>query len=163
MAKKNERDGSKIRRPLVDRRMSIGDPFEIIPVLFGGLRKLSPLFGQPSWPEIDIKEEKNQLVVKADVPGVEEENLEVSVSENSVTISGEREEESEKKVGRFLHKEKSFGSFSRTLRLPSPVDRSKARAELKKGVLKLTIPKLKAKPAPDVTKVKIQSEPEKEK
>ena len=92
-------------------------------------------------PSVDLKETENEFQVTAQVPGFNKENLEVTITENSVTLKGERKEEKEKKGETFHYREVSQGSFQRVIPLPSEVVSDKAKAELKDGVLSLTLPK----------------------
>lgn len=93
-------------------------------------------------PKVDVIDRENEVVVKAEVAGVEKKDLDISVSEDSVTIKGlTRHEENEEK-GDYCRCEISRGSFSRTVALPATVDGEKARADFKNGLLTLTIPKV---------------------
>lgn len=94
-----------------------------------------------SAPSVDIFEEGNDLVVKAELPGIEKKDLNVTVSGNIMTISGEKKQE-EKVEKKNYHKiERSYGSFRRSLQLPVEVDDSKAKASFTKGVLEIRLPK----------------------
>ncbi len=112
-----------------------------------------PAWGRSRWPAIDIAEEENQYVVKAEVPGCKPEDVEISLSGNVLTISGEKKEEQEKNEKGYYHMERSYGSFRRDLALAAEVDTAKIQAECKDGVLTITLPKSeKAKP----TKIKVK-------
>ena len=108
-----------------------------------------------SMPTINIYEKQNKVIVEADVPGVKEEDLNIEVGEDSLTLSGERKQEEEIKEKDFHRREVSFGSFTRTVPLPSIVNKDKTEAELKDGRLIITLPK-KAKAVQKVTKVKVK-------
>ncbi len=84
------------------------------------------------------------MVVKADIPGVKKDDIDVTITENSLTISGERKQEKKIKEKDFHRIERSYGSFSRSFRLPENVNASKAKAEFKDGVLEVRLPKTKA-------------------
>jgi HSP20 family protein len=93
------------------------------------------------WPSVDIYDEKESVVVKAEIPGVRKEELEVNVTEDAVTISGEKKKEEKKEEKDYYRLERSYGSFRRSFPLPADVDSSKAKAKFKDGVLEVTIPK----------------------
>ncbi len=98
-------------------------------------------------PAVDVYEDEHNLVLKLEVPGVNEEDLKVSLENNTLTVSGERKFEKEEKEENFHRIERRFGSFTRTFRLPSTVDSEKVEAGYDKGVLKITLAKrLEAKP-----------------
>jgi HSP20 family protein len=80
-------------------------------------------------------------VVKAELPGVKPEEVDVSVVEDVLTIKGEHREEKEEKETSYLRRELSYGSFARSVRLPTSVDSNKAEAVFENGVLTLTLPK----------------------
>ena len=92
-------------------------------------------------PSVDIFEKGNDLVVKAELPGMRKEDIEVSVTDHTMRISGEkkREEKIEKKD--YYWEERSYGSFTRSFQLPSEVQTDKAEAKFKDGVLEIRIPK----------------------
>lgn len=92
-------------------------------------------------PDIDVSETKDEFLVHADLPGLDEKDVEVEVSGDMLTIRGEKKEEREDK-GRSWHSvERSWGSFERAIPLPAAADTAKATASFTKGVLKVAIPK----------------------
>ncbi|MHC4661353.1 MAG: Hsp20/alpha crystallin family protein [Planctomycetota bacterium] len=93
-------------------------------------------------PRLDISETETEFVVKADVPGVDPKELDISLEDDILTVSGEKKEEHEEKEENYHRIERSYGSFSRSIKLPSNVDSSKIEAGSKDGVLKLVIPKV---------------------
>jgi len=96
---------------------------------------------------MDIYETKDDIVVKAAVPGVKAEDIDISVTGNLLTIKGEFKEEEGVEKANYIRRERRYGSFSRSLTLPSSVDVDKAEAEFTDGILKLTLPKVEeAKP-----------------
>jgi len=100
----------------------------------------APVLGE--WePKVDVAETKDAITVKAEVPGVEPKDIAVSLTDSVLTIKGEKEEEKEEKDTRHHRVERSYGAFSRMMRLPAPVDSSKATASFKDGVLTITLPK----------------------
>jgi HSP20 family protein len=95
-----------------------------------------------SWvPGVDIREDQNSIVLEADLPGVKPEDFKLAIENNRLTLSGERRIEKESNSENFHRVERSYGSFSRTFRLPSTVSVDDARAEFKGGVLSVTLPK----------------------
>lgn len=106
---------------------------------------VTPAKGIAAMPKIDIKEKKDSVMVKAELPGVAEEDVEVEITDNVMTISGEKKEEKEEEKAGYYYKESHSGSFTRSFSLPSEVAAEKADAEMKNGVLLVTIPKIEAK------------------
>jgi HSP20 family protein len=105
-------------------------------------------------PSFEVKETDGAYHFKADLPGIKDEDLEIQVLGNRLTISGKREAEKKEENETYHLFERSFGSFSRTFTLPEEVEPRDVHAELKQGVLSLTIPK---RPESKPQKVKIQS------
>jgi HSP20 family protein len=106
---------------------------------FRGLDR--PFAGYKLWPPIDVAEEENAIVVRAEIPGCKAEDVEISVHGNVLTISGEKKLTEEKKEKGYYHVESSYGSFRRELTLPTDVDPDKVNAECKNGVLSISLPK----------------------
>jgi HSP20 family protein len=95
-------------------------------------------------PSVDVIDREEAVVVRAEIPGVDKENLEVSMSDDRLTIKGStRQEKEEKEAGEYTRREMSRGSFTRVVTLPANVDGEKAKASFKDGVLEMTLPKLK--------------------
>jgi HSP20 family protein len=92
-------------------------------------------------PSIDVSETDSELRIDADLPGVEEKDVDVAISDNVLTIKGEKKAEKEEKKKDFHLVERSYGSFSRSLTLPFAADPAKAKATFKNGVLSITLPK----------------------
>lgn len=92
-------------------------------------------------PSVDVVENSNDIRITCDLPGVDKNDVDVSLSGNVLTIHGEKKGEEEKTDARIYRKENWYGSFRRSLTLPAYVDRDKIDAEMKNGVLKLTLPK----------------------
>jgi HSP20 family protein len=92
-------------------------------------------------PAVDLFEREHSLVLKADLPGLSEEDVQIEVRDNVLTISGERRADFEDKQNGYYRVERSFGSFSRALTLPEGVDADKIAASFDNGVLEITIPK----------------------
>ena len=98
-------------------------------------------------PSLDAYHEKGEFVVKSDVPGLEKDNIEISVSDNFLTIKGTKKKEEEIKEEDYHFVERVCGKFSRSVQLPMDVDASKIKATLKDGVLEVRLPETeKAKP-----------------
>jgi HSP20 family protein len=93
------------------------------------------------WPQVDVTETDKEVKVCAEIPGVDAKDIDVSIEEGTLTIKGEKKYEQEEKEKGQYRMERSYGSFERAIRLPTEVDESKAKAEFKKGVLRLTLPK----------------------
>ncbi|NMB40902.1 MAG: Hsp20/alpha crystallin family protein [Firmicutes bacterium] len=92
-------------------------------------------------PAMDVIDRKNEIVVKAELPGVEKENIKLSLTDNNLTIQGEVKKEEEIKEENYYCRERAYGSYARTLSLPSDVDRDKVKAKFKDGILEITLPK----------------------
>ncbi|MGD8999134.1 MAG: Hsp20/alpha crystallin family protein [Granulosicoccaceae bacterium] len=94
-------------------------------------------------PHVDIIERKNQVVVKAALPGVDKKDIDISVTKNAVTIKGSTSHEEKEEKEDYYRSEISRGSYCRSMILPAEVDETKAKAKFKDGILELTLPKLK--------------------
>jgi HSP20 family protein len=101
---------------------------------------LAPM--EAEFPRVDIIDRDDEILVRAEIPGVEKEGLDVSVADDRVTIKAARTREAHEEKGDFYRREISHGTFGRTLRLPSEVDGTKAKATFKRGVLEMTLPKV---------------------
>ena len=98
-------------------------------------------------PAVDVYEEKENFVVKAELPGMKKEDIEVSFHDGSLSISGERQGETRHEDAEVYRAERFFGRFQRTVTLPAPVAVDKVKAAYKDGVLTITLPKTEeAKP-----------------
>lgn len=105
-------------------------------------------------PAVDIYETENELVIKADLPDMEEKDLDVRVENNMLTIRGERKFEQKVKEDNYLRIERSYGSFSRSFALPNTVNTEAIHAEYKNGALTVQLPK-KAETRPRQVKVNV--------
>ncbi len=112
--------------------------FDVTPRSFAGKG-----FGAFS-PSVDVKESEGEFTIRAELPGVEEKDIEVTVTGDSVTIKGEKNEEKEDKGESYYYMERSYGSFNRVIPLSAETDADKAQASFKNGVLNITIPKSQA-------------------
>lgn len=105
-------------------------------------------------PAVDIYETENELVLKADLPDIDEKELDVRVENNMLTIHGERKFEQEVKEDKYLRVERAYGSFSRSFSLPNTVNTEAIKAEYKNGVLTVALPK-RAESKPKQVKINI--------
>ena len=109
-----------------------------MPALLEG--RLPSLF-ESRMPSVDVADRAKDIIVTAEIPGIDEDDLEVSVTDRTLTIKGESSHEEEKEEGDMHRREIRRGSFFRTLTLPVDVDGSKAKAKCKDGMLELRLPK----------------------
>ena len=98
----------------------------------------SPCFGSPSF---EVSETDEELRIKAELPGLDEKDIEVHIERDRLTVTGEKRREQEEKKRDYTLSEVSYGQFSRTFPLPEGVNHEKTKAVFKKGVLTLTLPK----------------------
>lgn len=128
------------------------DPFRELASFFGTFSDVNGAAGEQLafgtfTPPVDVYEDEQNLVLKLEVPGVNEEDLKVSLEDNTLTITGERKFEKEEKEENFQRIERRYGAFTRSFRLPSTVDTEKVEAGYEKGILKITLAKrAEAKP-----------------
>ena len=137
-----ERDMDRMMEAFFDRRMRPWWPWP---------RGESVEFAAPA---VDLYEEKNDIVVKAELPGIEKDNIEVSLSNHHLTIKGEKKNEKEIKAQNYYQSERSYGTFLRTLELPADVQGEKVKASFKNGILEVRLPKTENAKAKE-TKVKV--------
>jgi HSP20 family protein len=101
-------------------------------------------------PPVDVAESDGEVVVKMEVPGVEKDKLHLTVADDRLTVRGESRKETEEKRKNYYRQEIQYGAFQRSVPLPVEVDAAKASAELKNGMLKVTIPKSKQPKAQEI-------------
>ncbi|MBX5482571.1 MAG: Hsp20/alpha crystallin family protein [Myxococcaceae bacterium] len=129
------------------RQERVWDPFELMREMlqmdpFADLGTLLPTPSAGTFvPAFDVKESGDAFIFRADLPGVNENDVDISLTGNRLTISGKREEESREEKDRYFAYERAYGAFSRTFTLPEGVDADHVSAELKDGVLSVVIPK----------------------
>lgn len=138
---------------LITRRPNVWDPFQELNEL---QNRLSNLLGRPAlrpangeegitvadWaPVVDISENANEYLIKAELPGLKREEVKVTVEDGVLSISGERKVEKEEKDKKFHRIERSYGSFVRSFSLPDGSDATKVNAEFKDGVLNVRLAK----------------------
>jgi HSP20 family protein len=110
-----------------------------------------PAFTAPTTeltPKMDASETEKQFELTFELPGLEEKDVEINISDNVLTVRGEKKAEKEQKDKNYRTVERSYGSFARSVELPDGIDPDAIKATITKGVLKVTVPK----PAPAVTK-----------
>jgi HSP20 family protein len=120
-------------------------------------RQFDSLFDTPLWPAvwrrlpaqerewspaIEVFEKEDKYVVKAELPGLKEEDVDVSVNDDTLCLKGEKKTEHEVEEEEYHWSERTFGSFLRTIKLPSNVDTKKIEAEYENGMLEITLPKM---------------------
>jgi HSP20 family protein len=131
------------------------DPFRELANLFGNFAEgtgKDQLQAGTFVPPVDVYEDEHNLVLKLEVPGVNEEDLDIQLENNTLTVKGERKFEKEEKEENFHRIERRYGSFLRTFRLPNIVDSDKVEANYNKGVLRISLAK-KAEAKPKQIKV----------
>jgi HSP20 family protein len=94
-------------------------------------------------PQVDVADTDKEIKVSVELPGLDDKDVEVSLTRETLTIKGEKREEKEEKGKDYYRSERSFGSFTRTIPLPFEIDAEKAAASFKKGVLTVNLPKTK--------------------
>lgn len=108
-------------------------------------------------PSIDVLEDEKQVSIKAELPGLDEKDVEVNLTDNALTIRGEKKEEKEDKGKDYWHRESSYGSFVRVIPIPEGLNAEKADARFKNGVLTISLPRLEEAKA-KVKKIEIKTE-----
>ena len=145
--KKNDENALAVRRreqdPFAQFRREMDRMFEgVLGDWTGPMNLLDRRLG--SWmPQVDVRETAKEIRVTAELPGMDEKDLQVSFLGGALTIKGEKTEEHEEEKGDVRRSERQYGMFERTIPLPSEVDVEKVNARFKKGVLKITLPKTK--------------------
>ena len=124
---------------MVDMRDRIGRLFYEYFGQFPAIREET--LGRTWAPAVDIYEDKNNIIVKAELPGMKKEDLSIDVKNNVLTLSGERKHEEKTRKENFHRIERSYGKFSRSFTLPDSVKVDKVKANYKDGVLEITLPK----------------------
>ncbi len=146
--------GEVVRRGEVDRMVDRFDQMmaEMWARPFSGLFPSFPSLLRPSRtllgeslalrvPAVDLYEGKEEVVLKAEVPGLSKEDIKIDLTDSMVTISGEKKKQEEVKEEAYTYSERSYGSFSRSLQLPCAVKADKAKATFKNGILEVKLPK----------------------
>jgi HSP20 family protein len=115
------------------------------------------LAGREFLPAIDVAETDKEITVTAELAGMDQKDIELTLNDDILTIRGEKKQEKEHQNSKCFHRECSYGSFARSIRLSAEVDQEKVKAEFKKGILKIQMPKLETE-TPKSKKIAIQSE-----
>jgi HSP20 family protein len=125
------------------RALTRWEPFGELGDLRSRLDRMFDQLARPDrgWtPAIDVVRENGNLLLRANVPGIEPDEVKIEVEDGVLTVSGEHEESSEEKDADYVRRERSYGAFSRSLVLPSSVDAGAIKATTKDGVVEVTIP-----------------------
>jgi HSP20 family protein len=139
-------------KEMMRREQSMVSPMEDMERLFEtmmGRPFFAPLFRrsqllQEMAPSIDVFEEGNEVVVRAEIPGMKKDQIEVNLTEDTITLSGEKRQEQKVERKDFYRQETSYGSFTRTIRLPCEVETEKAQAKYQDGILEIRVSKTQA-------------------
>lgn len=108
---------------------------------FLGGREAVPMMEGAWAPAVDISETKDAVVVRAEIPGMEAKDIDISMTGDTLVIKGEKRQEKEEKGENYQRIERRYGAFRRSIRLPVSVDANKIKATYKRGVLSITLPK----------------------
>jgi HSP20 family protein len=120
---------------------------------------LLPKATEATWaPAIELKETDSEILLKAQIPGIEAKDLDIQVTQDAVSITGEKQEEAKTEDKGMFRSEFRYGQFQRLIPLPASVNNEQVKSEFKNGVLMLTLPKLTGTPH-KVVKVNVGSEP----
>ena len=116
------------------------DRFFKVPVF-----SIPELFSEKSWyPNVDVSEGRRDIIVKAEIPGVDKEGIDISLDGRLLTIGGEKKHEQEESDEHYYRVESSFGIFKRVIELPADIDKNEVDAKYKNGVLKIKLKKAKS-------------------
>jgi HSP20 family protein len=144
--------GKDVTQP---QRGQFTSPFDELEQWFDEVRRnwMQPFFFGRGWPErefpfgsrmprVDVIDREQELLVRAELPGVSKENIDLSLQDNTLSIRATIRHDEEEEKGQFYRRELSRGEFQRSVRLPCPVEGDKVKANFKDGVLELIIPKI---------------------
>jgi HSP20 family protein len=147
---RSDRSGAMTRRGEQEHWVT---PFSLMRRLSDELdRAFATSFGLPTWgrggaeehglwaPAVEVRQDEGNLIVTAELPGINKDNVKVEVTSEGLMISGERRREHEEKRQGFYRSERSYGRFHRMVPLPDGIDAEKAKAQFKEGVLEVQIP-----------------------
>lgn len=139
------------------KRRELWDPFDL---MSDWQHEIGRVFGhsllkRKGWertfePEVDVIEEKDHFLVKADLPGIKKDELDIKVEGKYLTLKGERKEEKEIKEKNYYASERFFGAFTRMIELPVDVKADEVKAAYEDGVLEITLPKTEAAKAKEI-------------
>jgi HSP20 family protein len=139
-----------VKRESNDLATGLPDPMtQLVDEFFNDSFDLAPFrqgttFGGQFYPRIDLIENDKELIVSVEVPGMDENDIQVSMNDNLLSLSGHKETEKEEKGKRFHRIERSSGSFRRDIPLPVEVDQDRVEAVFKNGVVTVTLPKIES-------------------
>lgn len=125
------------------------DKFPTLPFREGSLTEFSP--------KINVSENDKEIEVTVEVPGMDQNDVEINLRDDVLTIKGEKKQEKEEKDKEYYHVESSYGSFYRSLQIPCEVEQDQVKAAFKKGVLKIYLPKSE-KAKKNVRKIEVKGE-----
>ena len=120
-------------------RSLFDDFFDLVEVPGRGRRSL--LEGGLLEPAVDLIDKKDKMIVKVELPGVEQKDVKLSLADNNLTIQGEIKKDEEIKKEDYYYRERAYGNYARTISLPIEVDKEKINAKFKNGILEVTMPK----------------------
>lgn len=130
------------------RESALSDPFSAMDEMFSEMWRGWPSFFDSEThrpllrPAMDVVENDREIAIRIDLPGIKPEDVKVELEDNVLTVSGEVGDTIEKEGDRYHYRERNYGSFQRSLRLPSTVDTDKVDASFDNGVLNIVLPKL---------------------
>ena len=107
-------------------------------------------------PKMDVIERGSKIILSAELPGLEEKDVDITLSDGILTVRGEKKSETEEKDDKHYMFERSYGSFSRSIQAPEGIKPEDIQATMEKGVLKVVLPASKAKSAPAATRIEIK-------
>ena len=134
-------------------RSLFDDFFDLVEVPGRGRRSL--LEGGLLEPAVDLIDKKDKMIVKVELPGVEQKDVKLSLADNNLTIQGEIKKDEEIKKEDYYYRERAYGNYARTISLPIEVDKEKINAKFKNGILEVTMPK---KPEVQPKEITIEAE-----
>jgi HSP20 family protein len=116
----------------------------------------APVRGEARVPAVDVSETENEVILKAELPGVTKENLSVEATPSEVRISAQTSDEQETRRGEYLRRERRWGKFERVVAMPAEVKAGEAKASFKDGLLEITLPKTESAKAAQGVKVEVK-------
>ncbi len=120
--------------------LDVKDDFDkVVDKIFG---EELEIFERKKFPIVDIYEDGENIILKAELPGVKKEDISVNITGDTITISGKKEEEKEVKEKNYYRKERKSGSFTRSFTLPCEIDKENVKATFKNGILEIVLPKV---------------------
>lgn len=133
----------------IDRIFNLREDFDdIVRDFFTGFSNISASRGV--YPLLDIKEDKEIFIIDIEVPGVDKNDLKISIKKGNLIVQGEKKEEKKKEEESYIRVERSYGNFMRSVNLPAEVNQSKITAQYNNGVLKIILPKTQKEKAKEV-------------